>query len=103
MKGHLLGHIIQGPLLVAEAGKAVCATEETIVLLQHMLVSHHYEPEFGSPKRPMFPEAELLHYLDMIDARMYDFRKALAEVEEGGFSDKQYLLNNRRIYKKSHR
>ena len=101
MKGHLLGHIVQGPLLVAEAGKAVCAAEETIVLLQQMLISHHYEPEYGSPKRPMFAEAEILHYLDMIDARMYDFRKALSEVEEGGFSEKQFLLNGRRLYKKS--
>ena len=99
-KGLLLGHVIQGPRIIGEAGRAVNAREETIVLLQHMLISHHYEPEFGAVKRPMFPEAEMLHYLDMIDARMYDFRKALAEVNEGGFSDKQWLLNNRRLYKK---
>ena len=48
----------------------------------------------------MFPESELLHYLDIIDARMYDFRKALADVEEGGFSEKQWLLHNRRLYKR---
>lgn len=100
MKGLLLGHVIQGPLIIAEAGKAVGAQEQTVVLLQHMMISHHYEPEFGSVKRPMFPEAEMLHYLDMIDARMYDFRKALADVQEGGFSDKQWLLNNRRLYKR---
>ncbi|MBR2860875.1 MAG: HD domain-containing protein [Clostridia bacterium] len=99
-KGLLLGHVIQGPLLVAEAAKAVSAKEETTVLLQHMLISHHYEPEFGSVKRPMFPEAEMLHYLDMIDARMYDFRKALSEVKEGGFSERQWRLDNRRLYKK---
>ncbi len=99
-KGLLLGHIIQGPLVIAEAGKAVNANEQTVVLLQHMLISHHYEPEFGAVKRPMFPEAEMLHYLDMIDARMFDFRKALSEVNEGGFSEKQWLLNNRRLYKK---
>lgn len=99
-KGLLLGHIVQGSLIIGEAGKAVNAKEETVVLLQHMLISHHYEPEFGAIKRPMFPEAEMLHYLDMIDARMFDFRKALAEVGDGGFSDKQWLLNNRRLYKK---
>ena len=100
MKGLLLGHIVQGPLVIAEAGKAVGAKEETIILLQHMLISHHYEPEYGAIRRPMFPEAEMLHYLDIIDARMYDFRKALADVKEGGFSDKQWLLNNRRLYKR---
>ena len=50
--------------------------------------------------RPMFPEAELLHYLDIIDARMYDFTRALADVQEGGFTEKQWLLQNRRLYKK---
>jgi len=98
-KGLLLGHIVQGPLIIAEAGRAVNASEQTVVLLQHMLISHHYEPEFGAIKRPMFPEAEMLHYLDMIDARMYDFRKALSDIGEGCFTDKQWLLNNRRLYK----
>ena len=100
-KGLLLGHIVQGPLVIQEAAKAVGASDETTILLQHMLISHHYEPEFGAIKRPMFPEAEMLHYLDMIDARMYDFKKALADVNEGGFSDKQWLLNNRRLYKRT--
>ena len=100
-KGLLLGHIVQGPLVIQEAAKAVGASDETTILLQHMLISHHYEPEFGAIKRPMFPEAEMLHYLDMIDARMYDFKKALADVNEGGFSDKQWLLNNSRLYKRT--
>ncbi len=99
-KGLLLGHIIQGPLIIAEAAKAVGASEQTTILLQHMLISHHYEPEFGAVKRPMFPEAEMLHYLDMIDARMFDFNKALSAIDEGAFTEKQWLLNNRRLYKK---
>jgi len=97
--GLLLGHIVQGAISIAEAGKEVGADEQTIVLLEHMLISHHYEPEFGAIRRPMFPEAEMLHYLDMIDARMFDFDKALAEVQPGGFTDKQWLLHNRRLYK----
>lgn len=100
-KGLLLGHIVQGPLVIQEASKAVGASDETTILLQHMLISHHYEPEFGAVRRPMFPEAEMLHYLDMIDARMYDFKKALSSVNEGGFSEKQWLLDNRRLYKKT--
>lgn len=100
-KGLLLGHIVQGPLVIQEASKAVGASDETTILLQHMLISHHYEPEFGAVRRPMFPEAEMLHYLDMIDARMFDFKKALSSVNEGGFSEKQWLLDNRRLYKKT--
>lgn len=98
--GLLLGHIIQCTLLIAEAANAIGADPETTALLQHMITAHHYEPEYGSPRRPMFPEAELLHYLDIMDARLYDFRKALADVGEGGFSDKQWLLHNRRLYKR---
>ena len=99
--GLLLGHIVQCTLTIAEAGKTVNADPEIVVLLQHMITAHHYEPEFGSPKRPMFPEAELLHYLDIIDARMYDFTKALEETAEGGFTEKQWLLHNRRLYKRT--
>ncbi len=47
----------------------------------------------------MIPEAEILHYLDMMDARMYDMGRALDKVEDGHFSDKVWLLNNRKLYK----
>ena len=50
--------------------------------------------------RPMFPEAELVHYLDVLDARMYDFAKALSDVQEGDFSERQWVLHNRRVYKR---
>ena len=66
--------------------------------LQHMILSHHYEPEYGSPIKPMIPEAELLHYLDVLDARMYDMRKAVNETEPGQFSERLWSLDNRRIY-----
>ena len=68
---------------------------------QGMILSHHYEPEFGSPKRPMFPEAELLHYLDILDARMFDMEDALNSTNAGEFSEKVWTLDNRRVYKVS--
>ncbi|MCE5284448.1 MAG: HD domain-containing protein [Pelosinus sp.] len=99
VEGELLGHIIQGIKLIDRAAKAVGADEEVSLLLQHMILSHHAEPEFGSPKRPMIPEAEILHYLDTIDARMYDMRKVLDNTKAGVLSDKVWLLNNRKLYK----
>lgn len=99
IEGELLGHIIQGIKMIEQTGIAVGADREISLLLQHMILSHHYEPEFGSPKRPMIPEAELLHYLDMIDARMYDMKRILGNVEEGNLSEKVWLLNNRKLYK----
>ena len=65
-----------------------------------MILAHHYEPEFGSPKRPLFPEAEILHYLDVMDARMYDMEEALSKTSPGDFSEKVWTLNNRKLYKK---
>jgi 3'-5' exoribonuclease len=99
MEGKLLGHIIQGIKEIDAEGEKIGIDREKSVLLQHMVLSHHYEPEFGSPKKPMTPEAELLHFLDIIDARMFDFEHFLETVEPGQFTDKIWLLDNRNLYK----
>jgi len=98
-EGNLLGHIIQGIKQIDRAAEQVGADKETAVLLEHMLLSHHYHPEFGSPKKPMFPEAELLHYIDMIDARMYTMEQVLQNTETGGFSERVWELENRNLYR----
>lgn len=97
-EGKLLGHIIQGIVNINRAAKQVNADEEISLVLQHMILSHHYEPEFGSPRKPMIPEGELLHYIDMIDARMYDMEKALRKIEPGEFSERIFTLDRRQLY-----
>lgn len=99
MEGKLLGHIIQGIKEIEIEGEKIGINREKSIVLQHMVLSHHYEPEFGSPKKPMTPEAELLHFLDIIDARMFDFEHALEGIEPGQFTDKIWLLDNRNLYK----
>ncbi len=99
VEGQLLGHIIQGIKTIDAVAARLGVNREISVLLQHMLLSHHYEPEFGSPKKPMIPEGELLHYIDIIDARMYDMEKALSSIEANEFTDKIWILDNRRLYK----
>lgn len=99
-EGKLLGHIVQGIKEIDRVGKKINADEEVSILLQHMILSHHYYPEYGSPKFPMIPEAELLHYLDIIDARLYDMDKALKEINEKEFTPRIWTLDNRQIYKK---
>lgn len=99
VEGQLLGHIIQGIKIIDNVAVRLDVNRETSILLQHMLLSHHYEPEFGSPKRPMIPEGELLHYIDIIDARMYDMEKALSSIKTNEFTDKIWILDNRRLYK----
>lgn len=99
VEGQLLGHIIQGIKMIDNVSTKLGLSKEISLLLQHMILSHHYEPDFGSPKKPMIPEGELLHYIDIIDARMYDMERALSSVEAGELTDRIWVLDNRRLYK----
>lgn len=99
MKGQLLGHISQGMIMIDQVAKSLGIPEEKAVLMEHMILSHHYEPDYGSPKKPMFPEAELLHYLDILDSRMYDMEEALFGIKPGAFSERVRTLDNRRVYR----
>lgn len=98
-EGQLLGHLLMGIKEIEVACRDLGIPDEITLLLQHMIASHHYEPEYGSPKKPMFLEAELLHYIDMIDARVYDYENALRNVEKGDFSEPVWSLDKRKLYK----
>ena len=102
-EGKLLGHLVQGVKKIDSLSKELGIPEEKAVMLEHMILSHHYEPEFGSPKRPLFPEAEMLHYLDVLDAKMFDMQEALDKTEPGEFSDKVWTLDNRRFTREKRR
>ncbi len=97
-EGQLLGHIIMGVKKIDEISKKIGVDEELSLVLQHLVLSHHYEPEFGSPKKPMLPEGELLHYIDMIDARMYDMELAYRDTKPGEFTQPIWVLDKRRLY-----
>ena len=99
-EGMMLGHIAQGIKQVDRYAEEIGLSEEKTIMLEHMVLSHHYEPEYGSPKKPLFPEAEILHYLDIVDAGMYDMEEALNATEKGEFSERVWTLDNRRLYKK---
>jgi len=98
-EGKMLGHIIMGVEELARAGKELGVSDEVLLLLKHMVISHHYEAEYGSPKKPMFLEAELLHYIDMVDARIYDYENAVRNISPGEFSDPVWSLDRRSVYK----
>lgn len=97
-EGNMLGHLVEGVKLVEVTGQSLNISKEKLLLVEHMILSHHYIPEHGSPKAPMFPEAELLHYLDIMDARMYDMKAAFESAEPGKFSERIYSLDNRQVY-----
>ena len=98
VKGQLLGHLVMGAQEVAEAARELGLPEDKSTLLQHMILSHHGEPEFGAAVRPLFAEAELLSQMDSIDSRMEIYRETLAGLSVGEFSDRIFALE-RRVYK----
>jgi len=74
-KGQLLGHmIIELEMLQNKLVLVPGFPDELKTLVEHLIISHHGEYEFGSPKLPMFPEALLLHYLDDLDSKMEAMR-----------------------------
>ena len=99
IEGNLLGHIT---IMVNEISKAADELEihgEEVMLLQHMVLSHHGKEEWGSPKRPMLMEAEILHYIDNIDAKMNKLDRAMSKTANGEFTERIFPLDNRSFYK----
>lgn len=96
-EGTLIGHLVRGAMMVEKKGKELGTDSETLMLLEHMLLSHHGEPEFGAAVRPMFLEAEILSSLDMLDARIYEIQSAIAGTASGEFSARQWALENRKF------
>lgn len=97
-EGNLLGHTIKGALNLQKYAEQLGTPQEILMLLQHMILSHHGQPEYGAAVLPMFIEAELLSELDLMDARMFEMAKALETTEVGGFSARMWSLDNRRLY-----
>lgn len=95
--GLLIGHLVRGVATLHEAAKNVNVTGELVVLLEHMIISHHGEAQYGSPRMPMFPEAEVLHWIDLLDARMNEMQGIMDRVPAGAFSEKIWSLD-RRLY-----
>jgi len=84
---------------VAKAKQLGLEDCEEAMLLRHMILSHHGVYEYGSPVLPMIPEAEMLHMIDNIDARMNTLHKALEPVQAGEFTQRVFALENRSFYK----
>jgi 3'-5' exoribonuclease len=82
-EGKLLGHITIGVEMVQEKMVALAPfPEELAMLLKHMLLSHHGQYEFGSPKRPKTLEATILNYLDDLDSKINGIRTHVGKEPE---------------------
>lgn len=99
VEGNLLGHI---SIMVNEIGKTaeeLGIEGEEVMLLQHMVLSHHGKEEWGSPKKPLIKEAEMLHLIDNVDAKMNMLDRALDKTKPGEFTERIFALDNRSFYK----
>jgi 3'-5' exoribonuclease len=98
-EGQLLGHIVIAVELIGRKVSAIPGfPEELAVLVKHMILSHHGQYDFGSPKLPMFREAVMLHYLDDLDSKMGAMRALYASdrgdpewTERGGALERRLL------------
>lgn len=97
--GKLIGHISIVQAQIMEACQRLNISDETSIILQHLVLSHHGKKEFGSPVEPMIKEAEVLSMIDNLDARINMIDKALKDVEEGEFSQRIMSLDGRSFYK----
>ncbi len=98
VKGNLIGHLAEGAMMIRETARELSLDGETAMLLEHMVLSHHGDPEFGACMRPMFLEAILLSQLDMLDATVYEVNDAVSPLEKGEFSGRMWALDNRKLY-----
>jgi 3'-5' exoribonuclease len=80
-EGQLLGHIVMELETVSRAMDGIAGFPAPLkTVVQHMLISHHGQYEFGSPKLPMIREAMVFHYMDDLDSKMAAVRSALGSV-----------------------
>lgn len=98
-QGKLLGHISIMQAILIEKANSLEIDGEEVMLLRHMILSHHGVYEYGSPVLPMIPEAEILYFIDNIDARMNTISKSLTKCTAGEFTSRIFALDNRSFYK----
>ena len=99
LEGKLVGHISIMAAEIKEASDILGLNNETSLLLQHMILSHHGQLEYGSPVLPLTSEALVLHFIDNIDSKITILNKALDETEVGAYTNKVFPLDGRQFYK----
>lgn len=97
-EGNLLGHLAMGAMVIDKYAEKLNINKKTAMLLEHMVLSHHGEPEFGAAVRPMFIEAELLSELDLMDSRVYEMHEAVSAAPADDFSGRIWAMDNRKLY-----
>ena len=98
--GNLIGHISIINSKINEIAKDLRISDsEEVMLLSHLVLSHHGKHEFGSPILPQIIEAEVLHFIDNFDAKMEIIKEYMLNVKDNEFGTRLFSLDNRSFYK----
>ncbi|MFH1922243.1 MAG: HD domain-containing protein [Planctomycetota bacterium] len=98
-EGELVGHILLGRDVVREAAAEVEIDPDTLLRLEHLILSHQRLPEWGSPKPPMTPEALLVHYADDVDAKYHMMYAILRDDGNPGPLTSSKNLLHQKVYR----
>lgn len=103
-EGNLVGHLvlIDEQIMLAAQDLKIDLESETLLLLRHMVLSHHGRYEYGSPKLPALLEAEILHRIDDMDAMVYAVTNALQHTGRGTFTEPLLSQDGKRYYRPKH-
>ncbi len=100
LEGQMLGHLVIGALEVNEVAKELGYSDrEETLILEHILISHHGQLQYGSAKKPLTAEALLIWFLDSIDSKFQVIGDELAKTNPGEFSESIPVLEKMRLYK----
>lgn len=99
LEGRLIGHLVICANEIHEAAIKLNIDKEKAILLEHMILAHHGEKEYGSPVVPMTKEAFMLHAIDDLDAKMNMISKGLNGIAEGEFSPRLIAFDGQNFYK----
>jgi len=96
LEGRLIGNVILGVRLIREAAveKGVAETP-WLTEIEHIILSHHGETQFGAPVRPMTREAMVVHFIDNLDSKLKIVEEALEAADSEGFSPYNRWLEGR--------
>jgi 3'-5' exoribonuclease len=110
-RGELIGHIVEGAIMLHDRAQLVMRStgqrlpKNAVMVLQHIILSHHEKPEFGAARIPATPEAIMVAMLDNLDAKTFIALAAArpdraTEIDLGGnFTDKQWALENTKLFR----
>ena len=99
-EGLLIGHLVMQAIDIDQTARALNVKDtEIVMLLKHMMLSHHGLPNFGAAKKPQIPEALLLWYIDTIDSKFTVLGEELENTKEGQWTNALNVLDKMKFYK----